>query len=422
MLSKNSKPLSFIIPLAFAISLSLFFGRQRPVAAEPEALDPLFATTTGTNVDCTQSNPCNLPTAVVLAVDNQYVYVAGGTYTRPMDPMLTVNKDIRLTGGWDGASSGPVVIDPVANLTVLDGEDTRRVIEVVDSPTPIISGFTIKRGYHVTRGGGIHIEHSPLVQILDNIFYDNYAGSYGGGLSIDEGIIEIKRCHFDANQVVYGGGALMLSNGVSATLVDNTFTGNTASYGAAIHSDKASITFYNNYVLNNLGATSTDAISLYGTVGHVINFYNNIIADNNGDGLTVRYYTLNLYHNTFANNGRDGLGISQDAHAVLTNNIFSGHDGTGDNSIYLGASGVIDSSTNNLFWNNDNDPHTGTNPVLGDPKFFGVYHLLPDSAARDSGTSTFITWDIDHQARALGGIPDIGADETLPLYLPLILK
>ena len=347
----------------------------------------------------------------------------GAPIPDPMDPMLTINKDIRLTGGWDGATSGPVVVDPIAYPTVLDGENARRIIEVTDNPTPIISGFTITRGYHETSGGGIYIDNSPIVQILDNIFYDNYAGTYGGGLYIDEGIIEIKRCRFEANQVVYGGGALLLSNSASATIIDTIFTGNTASYGAAFHADKASLTFYNNYVLNNLGGTSTDAISLNGTVGHEILFYNNIIAGNIADGITVQNYTLNLIHNTIANNGRDGLGIKTDAHANLTNNIFSGHAGTGDNSIDLSASGVIDSSTNNLFWDNANDPHTGTNPVLGDPRFNGVYHILPGSAARDSGVSTFITSDIDHQARALGGVPDIGADEYLPIiYLPLVLK
>jgi hypothetical protein len=420
MLSTTSKRLSFRIPLALAICLAVLLGGLKPASATP--LAPLFATTTGTDITCSQSYPCNLATAVSLAADQQCVYVAGGIYTGVVNPMLTINKDVRLTGGWDGASSGPVVVDPVAYLTVLDGEDARRVIEVRDSATPIISGFTITRGYHSSLGGGIYIENSPLVQILDNIFSDNNADTYGGGLYIDEGIIEIERCRFEANEVDYGGGALMLANGVSATMVDNTFTGNTASYGAAFHSDKASVTFYNNYVLNNLGTTSTAAIMLNGTVGYEINFYNNIIAGNIADGVKVQSYTLKLYHNTFADNGRDGLYIDVNAHVVLTNNIFSGHDGTGDNSIYLSGSGAIDSSTNNLFWNNTNDDHTGTNPVFGDPKFYGVYHLLPNSAARDSGASTFITWDIDHQARASGGVPDIGADETLPVYIPLVMK
>ena len=399
----------------------MFLVGSETSAAAPS---PLFATTTGTDVICSQSQPCNLVTAVYLADDNQYVYVAEGTYTGVMDPMLTVNKDIRLTGGWDGASSGPIIVDPVANLTILDGEDARRVIEVRDLATPIISGFTIKRGYHTSRGGGIEIDNSPLVQIIDNIFYDNYAGSYGGGLYIDEGIIEIKGCRFDANAVDYGGGGLLLANGVNATLFDNTFTGNTASYGSALHTDKASIFFYNNYVVNNLGTTSTSSISLNGTIGHEITFYNNVIADNISDGIDVQRYTLRLYHNTIANNGRDGLSIDIDAHAVLFNNIFSGHDALGGNSIYKSASGVIDSSTNNLFWNNTNDLYTGTNPVFGDPKFYANYHILPNSSARDAGTSTFVTSDIDHQSRASGGIPDIGADETLLIYIyiPLVMK
>jgi hypothetical protein len=260
------------------------------------------------------------------------------------------------------------------------------------------------------------------MEILDSIFDDNYAGSYGGGIYIDEGFMLVKGCRFEANQVVYGGGGLMLANGSSATMANNTFTGNTASYGSAFHSDEASISFYNNYVVGNLGAAVTEAIMLNGTEGHTLTFSNNIIAGNSGIGIRVYKYTLNLYHNTIADNGADGLLINNDAHVGLTNNIFSGHDGAGYKSINKDASGVIDSSTNNLFWDNDSDPHTGTNPVFGDPKYWGIYHILPDSAARNNGTSSFITADIDYQARASGGIPDIGADETMPVCLPLVLR
>ena len=401
------------------ISLVIFLVGSETSTAAPS---PLFATTTGTDIICSQSQPCNLPTAVFLAIDNQYVYVAGGTYTGTVDPMLTVNKDIRLVGGWDGAGSGPIVVDPVANPTIFDGQDTRRVIEVRDLATPIFSGFTVKRGYHTLRGGGIEIDNTPYLQITEVTFYDNYAGSYGAGLFIDEGTIDIERCLFDSNEVVYGGGGLMLANGVNATLADNTFTGNIASYGTAFHSDKASAIFYNNYVVDNLGTAYAAAISLNGTIGNEITFYNNVIAGNIADGINVQRYTLRLYHNTIANNGKDGLSIDTDAHVVLVNNIFSGQDTPGYGSISKIASGVIDSSLNNLFWNNASNPYTGTNPVLGDPLFYGNYHILPNSSARDAGTSTFITADIDHQARASGGVPDIGADETLPLYLPLVLK
>lgn len=403
----------FIIVL-FLLCLGLFAPRSW-------SADPLFATTTGTDIVCSQSNPCNLVTAVFMAGDNQYVYVAGGTYTGAMDPILTINEDIRLIGGWDGAASGPVIVDSKANPTILDGEDIRRVIEVCDTPTPIISGFTIKRGYHIQEGGGMYINNTPLLQVQDTVFYDNYAGSYGGGICIDEGTIEITNCRFEANEVVYGGGALILGNNSSATIANTTFTGNTASYGSAIHVDKASLIFYNNYVLNNLGNTDTYAISMNGTAGNEVNFYNNIIAGNSGDGIEVSKYTLNLYHNTIADNGRDGLFLSIDSHAVIINNIFSGHDGSWRESINLVSTAVIDSSTNNLFYNNNIDAHTGTNPVFGNPMFKGIYHLQPKSAARDSGTSTFINWDIDKEVRPKGDAPDIGADEACLSNLAPIL-
>ncbi len=372
---------------------------------------PFFASVSGSGTACSQSVPCTLSQAVTSAADGQYVYIAGGTYTAAVDPMLTINKDLRLFGGWDGAGSGSVNLDPVAHPTILDGEDTRRVIEITDMATPILDGLTITRGYTLVKGGGIYIASSALTQIKHTVFYDNYAGSYGGGLSVEVATVEITDCRFEANTVVYGGGAAMFSSNASATIARNTFTGNSASYGAAFHSDKASLTVYDNYVLNNLGG---NALSLSGTVGHEVSLYNNIIAGNASTGIDLMRYTLNLYHNTIADNGDDGLVIAYDAHAVIINNIFSGHNSAGADSIRVGGTGVIDSSTNNLFWNNTNDPDTGSSPVVGDPKYVGTYHISSASAARDhgSGSIAFINWDIDHEARPKGNAPDIGADET----------
>jgi len=273
-------------------------------------------------------------------------------------------------------------------------------------------------------GGGMYIDNS-LIKIQDTVFYDNYAGSYGGGIYLNAGTIEITNCRFEANEVIYGGGALMLGQSSSATIANNIFTANTAGYGSAISTDKASVFFYNNYVLNNLGTIETEAISLNGTVGHEVNFYNNIIAGNSSDAICVWRYTINLYHNTIADNARHGLVLIYNAHAVITNNIFSGHDCPGCQSIKMDSIGVINSSTNNLFWNNTSDPYSGTSPVMGDPKFKGIYHLRAGSAARDNGTITFINWDIDREPRPKGDAPDIGADEAsftnlAPIFLQLL--
>jgi len=55
----------------------------------------------------------------------------------------------------------------------------------------------------------------------------------------------------------------------------------------------------------------------------------------------------------------------------------------------------------------------------------GDYHILANSAARDTGVSTFVTTDFDGDPRPLGAANDIGADETRFNYgsfLPLVRR
>ena len=72
----------------------------------------------------------------------------------------------------------------------------------------------------------------------------------------------------------------------------------------------------------------------------------------------------------------------------------------------------------NLFWDNNEDGFTGTNPIDGTPQFVdpnaGNYHIGIDSAAIDSGVESSVTSDIDEDPRS-DGSPDIGADEFFPV-------
>jgi hypothetical protein len=63
------------------------------------------------------------------------------------------------------------------------------------------------------------------------------------------------------------------------------------------------------------------------------------------------------------------------------------------------------------------------NPLSGNPRLDGTYHLQAGSAAIDAGVDAGVTDDIDGDARPVGALPDVGADEFIPhIYLPLVLK
>ncbi len=42
--------------------------------------------------------------------------------------MLTISKGVTLIGGWDGAPTGAVVVNPEAYPTIIDGVDTYKYL------------------------------------------------------------------------------------------------------------------------------------------------------------------------------------------------------------------------------------------------------------------------------------------------------
>jgi hypothetical protein len=67
---------------------------------------------------------------------------------------------------------------------------------------------------------------------------------------------------------------------------------------------------------------------------------------------------------------------------------------------------------------------TTLNPVSGDPKLAGDFHLTAGSVAIDAGLDIGVLVDLDGEARPNGSLPDIGADEFYwrYIYLPVIIR
>ena len=72
-----------------------------------------FVTVSGTGITCNQTSPCPLGMALAGASDGDTIDLAGGTYTgiSTDTEVIAVTENVTILGGWDGASSGAVVIN-----------------------------------------------------------------------------------------------------------------------------------------------------------------------------------------------------------------------------------------------------------------------------------------------------------------------
>ena len=152
-----------------------------------------------------------------------------------------------------------------------------------------------------------------------------------------------------------------------------------------------------------------------------------------GSGLYVWRSSPRLLHNTIArNSGGDGSGIYVTEHpsygfystVALTNTILVSH------SVGITVTAGNTATLEATLWNGNALDWGGTGTVnhtndhSGAPAFASDgYHLTPGSAAIDQGVNVGVMTDIDGDARPIGPLPDLGADEgKYRIYLQLVMR
>ncbi|MDO8684074.1 MAG: right-handed parallel beta-helix repeat-containing protein [Armatimonadota bacterium] len=323
--------------------------------------------------------------AIDTANAGDQVWVAAGTYLE----RITLKADVAVYGGYSGGGGSR---DPVANVTILDGENGNSVVTVpsVADEDTIVDGFTI-------RGG------------IGRPVWDGFSFTY------------------------YGGG--VYSSGSSAVISNNIITGNDADYGGGIYCSGGAPTIKGNRIINNL----PEGIRCESSTAVILD---NTISGNTFDGIYCYSSSAKIVNNVIVANPGSGILFYSSASAIVTNNTISGNGSTLGNGIYCSGStvsiynniitsnyagitksgGTLTLYCNNVFQNtsmNYSGVSAATDDISIDPKFvdaaFGNFHIQLDSPCRNTGYDTapqLPSTDMDDQNRIEGVHVDIGADES----------
>ncbi len=331
---------------------------------------------------CWTTAATNIQAAIDVAMSNDVVFVANGTYSvgvrvGPDDmPARIVSTNAVTVQSING---------PAATIILGDGpngDDAVRCVYLGENG--ILTGFTLSNGHTRTGGGDAANGGGAFVRgglISNCVVTAGSASQYGGGIYFRESGTAMC-CTISDNSAFEGGGIYGWRGGM---LERCTVSANRADYRAG------GICLEEGGVLNNC-----------------------LVADNHaeykGGGVRCSYGGI-LNNCTVAENTADfkGGGINTYNGGAIRNTVVVGNtamtlpdladDGEGMDYIHCCSPGLL-----------------GTGNLSDDPQFVagaGDYHLLSSSPCVDAGTNTYAggAFDMDGVERILGDAVDIGCYE-----------
>ena len=370
------------------------------------------------------------------------------TYANLKPGADTINFDSLLIGVPIQVTAGEILISTELtieglgpNLLIIDAGDGpdgifgtgdgHRIFRIDDGNSTRVSGLQVET-FHVqinnlrlTGGdtpeqGGAILNRDHLTLYNTKVF-DNAASS-GGAIFNDtnNSVVNIVDSRFSGNSATFGGA---IHNSDSELNISSSWLySNTAgSHGGGIYNSSGQVSIANSQVNGNTAQSDGGAIhnSRIGRVTITNSTLSSNLALNNGGGLYVDRSTTTLFHTTVYQNdaGNDGGGLfidstsSSSAHVSVSNTILSGNTAPSNANL----SGTLTTNTFNLI---DIAPLLG--PLQNNGGITLTHAPLPGSPTIDMGDPAFtVPPDNDQRGtgfdRVSGGRIDIGAYEVQPL-------
>ncbi|MBQ6688153.1 MAG: hypothetical protein IJN02_02830 [Bacteroidales bacterium] len=360
-----------------------------------------------------------LSNALSKAKDGDVIYVGAGTYvpdtfisgkvvdaddnvaaevttaTEAAHKAFIVDKNVTIIGGYPAA--GGSICNPVANKTILSGNDVCNHVVLVAAPKVAgksvkMSGFTVTKAASTNVKGGWQINETNLenytgamaavgteLSLSDMTFTGNKTvnatGIYGSNSKVD-----IKNCSFTEN-TASANGTVWFTDGSELTFSDSEISNNTAnnaaglylylSAGAQMTANVSNVTITNNTATTYGGGaylrTATAGQTLNATLDNCV-ISNNTSKEGaimkllNVSGVTIKNSVMS------GNTGGAAMGgvlMSEDASATYQNCSFTNNIGKKEAATIIKAGKI---ETTNKFdrciWKGNTNTSWGTIYVL----------------------------------------------------------
>lgn len=319
------------------------------------------------------------------------INVPAGYYllTRTGSDSTANNGDLDLTGPTTLIGAG-------AGLTIVDGNTTDRVFQIIGAQAVTLARLTIQRGGNQSSGSGVHVAGGTLTLTNVSLISNTVSSSgNGGALYFNGGALNLSDSTLSGNSAGNNGGAIYTLNAVTLTISASTFYNNSAKNGGGLY------------------LSANGAAALLNST-----FSANRAANGSGGGIR-NYGALTLTHVTFANNSATSTGgaFRSSGTATLKNTLLANSLISGNcNGAFTSLGGNLSSDTScaaSLIGPGDRN---NLNPLLntlqdnGGPTF--THALLASSPAINTGNLAHCA-PADQRGQTRDPQCDIGAYEVV---------